>query len=222
MPSLPGHHVESFDQPEKGQKEIACHGVDSDTSKPSILHQAKRNHSPNDESIAILSSQGPPESNDPANNDDLQPANDNESLFLTPDNPGPPCTDSMLVNKSPPAIATPLEDTIPTSSGDPPPPLPRPPEAPAPKTKSNLPGFKRPTRRSPRKHSAPNDTGTPPRPVEPTTLLRNANVQIPEAKHTGKGPEQVADAWSAEAWELFGCGRDGVKCSLGEFMAKKG
>lgn len=36
------------------------------------------------------------------------------------------------------------------------------------------------------------------------------------------GKEEVASLWSAEAWDLFGCGRDGVECTYEEFKRKEG
>ena len=34
--------------------------------------------------------------------------------------------------------------------------------------------------------------------------------------------ERVARVWSKEAWDLFGCARDGVECSYEEFKRKEG
>ena len=34
--------------------------------------------------------------------------------------------------------------------------------------------------------------------------------------------EERASLWSKEAWDLFGCGRDGVECTYEEFKRKEG
>ena len=38
----------------------------------------------------------------------------------------------------------------------------------------------------------------------------------------GRRDESAAPVWNKEAWDLFGCGRDGVECTYEEFKRKEG
>ena len=94
------------------------------------------------------------------------------------------------------------------------------PPAPFNKTKP-LPNFKPPTRHSPLK-KAISDTSSI-RPPAAAAALTSAPPRGPaETAEKRSGTEQVADAWSREAWDLFGCRRDGVTCAFGEFVGQVG
>ena len=98
-----------------------------------------------------------------------------------------------------------------------------------------LPAFQapRPKPRSPLKKST-SDTSSMRRPP-PTSLLhptshsgkvvmergREAGGNGGNDEDDGNG-EKGATPWSKEAWDLFGCGRDGVECSYEEFRRKEG
>lgn len=41
-------------------------------------------------------------------------------------------------------------------------------------------------------------------------------------ENDGRRDESAAPAWNKEAWDLFGCGRDGVECTYEEFKRKEG
>lgn len=43
---------------------------------------------------------------------------------------------------------------------------------------------------------------------------------LPEVDPGGK--DESASLWNKEAWDLFGCGRDGVECTYEEFKRKEG
>ena len=41
-------------------------------------------------------------------------------------------------------------------------------------------------------------------------------------ENDGRRDESAALFWNKEAWDLFGCGRDGVECTYEEFKRKEG
>ena len=87
------------------------------------------------------------------------------------------------------------------------------------KTKS-LPNFKPPTRRSPLKKVVSDISSVHPL---PPAAFASAPLMGPAQTAAKKvGTEPVADAWSKEAWDLLGCGKDGVMCSFGEFVGQAG
>ena len=62
-------------------------------------------------------------------------------------------------------------------------------------------------------HAAP-----PPQMPLPPSVASNKNKKKKEAASDQSG----SSAWGPEAWDLFGCGRDGVECSYEEFKRKEG
>ena len=55
----------------------------------------------------------------------------------------------------------------------------------------------------------------------PPPLMQLASVVDGETEKGAAG-EQNGSAWGKEAWDLFGCGRDGVECTYEEFKRKEG
>lgn len=197
-----------------------------DNSRPNIAPKDIAEDITNDEPLTIPSTQDPPIINDP-------PPAIESPLFLTPAPNAEPTVTSPPLNEPSPPPAKPPEAK--------PPPAPPPshfnvqpglvshlpPDPPRTVTGRNnkpaLPTFKQPTRRSPRKKQ--------PCPAKEETQIKPATIILPGRAHvptkqarpsSGDGVGQAAEAWSVEAWELFGCGRDGVGCSLGEFTAEGG
>lgn len=82
-----------------------------------------------------------------------------------------------------------------------------------------LPAFvaPRPKPRSPLKKSTSDTTSL----HTPAPILRppnsNQKAIAPQRENIG-----MATRWSKEAWDLFGCGRDGVECSYEDFKRKEG
>ena len=96
----------------------------------------------------------------------------------------------------------------------------RPVESPIPsRIKKQLPGFKQPTRRSPLKKATSDTSSTRPPPLAPTSAPV-APAQTRSRSPQAMGMEHSADPWSKEAWDLLGCGRDGVGCGFREFVIK--
>ena len=101
-----------------------------------------------------------------------------------------------------------------------------PPHDPPPKEKrkpdSLLPAFTRviPTKPPPRSglRKSRSDTSTTMRQV-PSALP--VSVAKEEENHGGRD-ESAGLLWNKEAWDLFGCGRDGVECTYEEFKRKEG
>lgn len=231
-PSLHNSHHPLSDQNGASQS----HAID--ISRSNIAPKDIIDDATNEEPLTILSTQDPPLINDPH-------PTPSSPLFLTPALNAEPTVNSPRSNSSPP----PPPNSPPTSPPPPPPPS-NPPEVPNPppppshftiqpglvshpppdpprtvhsKNQPALPTFKQPTRRSPRKKPSPVKEAPQ---IKPTTTRSPARVGASKKKQarpsSGDGVEQSAEAWSVEAWELFGCGRDGVGCSMGDFMAEGG
>lgn len=106
------------------------------------------------------------------------------------------------------------------------PPSSPPPEAPIvaphpPKRKpDSLPAFTKviPTKpRSPLKKSISDTSAMRP----PSALPVSGGEEKASLDNLG-GKDESASLWSKEAWDLFGCGRDGVECTYEEFKRKEG
>lgn len=107
------------------------------------------------------------------------------------------------------------------------PPEPPPPETPTtaphpPKRKpDSLPAFTKvvPSKpRSPLKKSVSDTSAMRPPSALPASGAKERTLRdSPEV-----GTEESASLWSKEAWDLFGCGRDGVQCTYEEFKRKEG
>ena len=123
--------------------------------------------------------------------------------------------------------AQPFNTTTDTTANSPPPTTHDPPpqtqdlldlaaeDVPLPRNKA-LPTFKRPARRSPLKKTISDTSSMRPPPEAPVTPIVTSNPPSREGSRSPKA--QVAEPWSKEAWDLFGCGRDGKKCRYGDFV----
>lgn len=81
--------------------------------------------------------------------------------------------------------------------------------------------FKPPRVRSPLKKSISDTTNMgPPAPLASTRSA--ASVIVRQAEPVKDGAVEEGSLWTKEAWDLFGCGRDGVECSYEEFRMKEG
>ncbi|KAK3167481.1 hypothetical protein OEA41_010608 [Lepraria neglecta] len=111
----------------------------------------------------------------------------------------------------PPALAPPPAPVSPKAASKPIPKIPSPINRP----------FKPPRNRSPLK-KAISDTSNmrPPPPLARQWSADNA-VAEDSVRQVDTG-QQTGSAWSKEAWDLFGCGRDGVECTYEEFKRKEG
>ena len=93
-------------------------------------------------------------------------------------------------------------------------------DPPEPVNKS-LPSFKQPTRRSPLKKVISDMSSTSSRPLAligaPVAAMHTRSKISPTA-----ATEQDVNPWSIEAWDLFGCGRNGLECRFGEFVVNEG
>ena len=99
---------------------------------------------------------------------------------------------------------------------------PQPPEdVPLPRGKA-LPTFKRPARRSPLKKAISDTSSVRPPPEAPTSaIVTNKPSSKMDEKAMKAGIEQIAQPWSSEAWDLFGCRIDGAPCSYQEFVGRQ-
>ncbi|CAF9924935.1 hypothetical protein IMSHALPRED_006331 [Imshaugia aleurites] len=136
-------------------------------------------------------------------------------------------TNQPTLTKVIPVIPTPepLDETVDVPSSQPPtspPPEALPIEAshPPKRKPDSLPAFTKvvPTKpRSPLKKAASDTSAMRARPglsvfyEKENTLFENPGEK-----------EETASLWSKEAWDLFGCGRDGVECTYEEFKRKEG
>ena len=77
--------------------------------------------------------------------------------------------------------------------------------------------LKPPKSRSPLKEAV-SDTSSMHPPPPPLMQLPSADAE----REKGAAVEQNGSAWGKEAWDLFGCGRDGVDCTYEEFKRKEG
>ncbi|KAL9096279.1 MAG: hypothetical protein Q9163_006442 [Psora crenata] len=129
----------------------------------------------------------------------MRPTPDVEQTSL---NPG---TRDLVPGEEDRAASTPEQDSAP---------------APPVGTKQQLPSFKQPTRRSPLKKTISDTSSVRPSTHGPTSasvLPAQAGLRNP---HT-QGSEHASNPWSREAWDLFGCGRDGVECGFANFLIKE-
>ncbi|KAL2043858.1 hypothetical protein N7G274_003378 [Stereocaulon virgatum] len=60
------------------------------------------------------------------------------------------------------------------------------------------------------------------RPPPPLPKHRSADKVLSDEVAREVMTEQTGSAWGKEAWDLFGCGRDGVECTYEEFKRKEG
>ncbi|KAG8525791.1 uncharacterized protein KY384_000551 [Bacidia gigantensis] len=84
-----------------------------------------------------------------------------------------------------------------------------------------LPNFRKPTRRSPLKKATSDMSSIRPAPEAPISAIARPTRQALKPKG-GDSTEQIANPWSREVWDLFGCGADGVACGYKEFLDKQG
>ena len=74
----------------------------------------------------------------------------------------------------------------------------------------------------PKPRSRLKQTTSDPSNIHPPPPLVSA-VRATRQQNKAPAAEQInASAWGAEAWDLFGCGRDGVACTYEEFKRKEG
>ncbi len=76
--------------------------------------------------------------------------------------------------------------------------------------------LKPPKSRSPLKQAISDPSSM--RPPPPLLQLPSVGAE----RENGAAGEQSGSAWGKEAWDLFGCGRDGVECTYEEFKRKEG
>ena len=161
--------------------------------------------SPDRAASPILIPSTPPE---PAASPDLDP---DPPINIPPETPhpeSPPSPENVATH------ATNLNSSETSKSIQPP--LPNPDQPPLPLQKNQKP-FNPPTRvrvRSPLKKAISDLTTT-------TTTQPPAAKQNSPPAPDKPGPE-ATPLWSKEAWDLFGCGRDGVECTYEEFKRKEG
>ena len=229
--SSPDPSFHNSHHPPSDQKGAPRHLNAVDISSSNTAPKDIAEDATNDETLTIPSTQDPSIINDPH-------PTPSPPLFLTPT-----LNAESIVNPPP------SNKQSPPSNSPPPPPPAKPPEIPTPpappshfhihpgfishpppdaarlvqsKNQPALPTFKQPTRRSPRKKPSPAKEAPQIKPT--TTSPAKVGVSKKQARQSsgGDGVEQSAEAWSVEAWELFGCGRDGVGCSLNDFNAVGG
>lgn len=86
-----------------------------------------------------------------------------------------------------------------------------------------LPAFQapkpKPKSRSPLKKSTSDTSTMRPPPELPSPRFKSRQEEPATVGVTNDG---TSTPWSKEAWDLFGCGRDGVQCSYEEFKRKEG
>ena len=130
----------------------------------------------------------------------------------TPPQNGAPPTESA--NSSPTLNITCTSSTTWTynPSTNLPPPKPPPPKPPKPKLRPRL--------KLKQTISAPTTMHPPPPPSPALIPLRPLDASNKKKKAASN--EERGSVWGAEAWDLFGCGRDGVECSYEEFKRKEG
>ena len=91
---------------------------------------------------------------------------------------------------------------------------------PKPPLRANRP-LKPPNPRSPLKlkHSVSDPSNMHP---PPPALMQLASVDAESEKEAASKQDGNGGAWGKEAWDLFGCGRDGIECTYEEFKRKEG
>ena len=166
--------------------------------------------------------------------------------FLAIPPPEPPCQTLTPPKRLSPEVSIPSSPgfqmqtpkTIPAFAAPPPPlaqdpaapPDPVPPSLPVSPNPATTPAlklpspinhpFKPPRTRSPLKKS--NSDTSSMRPPPPLPKYRSIDKGILEEVPREAAIEQTGSAWGKEAWDLFGCGRDGVECTYEEFKRKEG
>ena len=98
---------------------------------------------------------------------------------------------------------------------------PKPPPPMAKRKPDSLPAFTKvvPTKpRSPLKKSVSDTSAMRP----PSALPASGSKEGGMLPDNGAGKDDSASLWSKEAWDLFGCGRDGIECTYEEFRQKEG
>ena len=110
----------------------------------------------------------------------------------------------------PPKSTTHPTTLITTSPIYPPDPVPKPPPLKLPKPRSRL--------KLKQTISDPSNMHPPPSPA----LIPLPPSDASNKKKKAPASEERGSAWGAEAWDLFGCGRDGVECTYEEFKQKEG
>lgn len=124
-----------------------------------------------------------------------------------------------------PHIPKPPDETVEVLSSQPSIPAPATPvTAPYPPKRNaeSLPAFVKvvPTKaRSPLKKAVSDTSAT--RPPSALGISGGNEKELVEGESVG-GKDETASLWSKEAWDLFGCDRDGVECTYEEFKRKEG
>jgi len=89
-----------------------------------------------------------------------------------------------------------------------------------------LPAFQaprpKPRPRSPLRKSTSDTTTMRPPPELPNSLVANPRPGMVRGEIRALTNDGTTTPWSKEAWDLFGCGRDGLQCSYEEFKRKEG
>ena len=151
-----------------------------------------------------------------------QPVSPNASVLSSPGFPtqAPKTASEALASPVEPARAPAPAPAL-GSPQDPGPSSPKPAFNPLPKFPSpiNRP-FRPPKSRSPLKKS--NSDTSSMRPPPPLVQQRSTSSRASEGVVSETGMEQTGSIWGKEAWDLFGCGRDGVECTYEEFKRKEG
>ena len=209
IPSSPGFQTQ-HPKPNKPNTENTTHQQKARSPDPIVnnsLQNQDQDPNPNlDEAIIIESSQ-------PRQPDEPLP------IPIPPNSkpPNPPASNPpvQVIPSAPPPSAPPYSQT---PNADPPP------EEPLQLKAKPLPSFKQPTRRSPLKKAISDTSSMRPPPPAPTitAIAPAAQTGRRGGGDGGSARERVAEAWSREAWDLFGCGKDGVACGFGEFVEKAG
>jgi hypothetical protein len=139
--------------------------------------------------------------------------------------PSPKDQSPTLPSQNPSYPLRPTTTTTTTNPTLPPSPFTPPPEFDLRIAQKPLPAFQapkskpKPKPRSPLKKSTSDTTTMRPPPELPNTRskTRDEGEEIVEVTN-----DSTSTPWSKEAWDLFGCGRDGVECSYEEFKRKEG
>ncbi|CAF9936252.1 MAG: hypothetical protein ALECFALPRED_006744 [Alectoria fallacina] len=121
-----------------------------------------------------------------------------------------------LIPKPPDAIV----EVLSSQPSTPPPEAPITPPRPPKRKPDSLPAFTKviPTKaRSPLRKARSDTSAMRP----PSALPVSGGKENPLWGNQG-GREETASLWSKEAWDLFGCSRDGVECTYEEFKRKEG
>ena len=139
------------------------------------------------------------------------PSTKSPTSFPAPKTPSPAPPPKPSARALLPIPLSPPPNPITTSPSSPRYPLPKPPRP------TSRPLKSRPALKLKQTVSDPSNIHLPPPPIQLAPIVDAETAKDAAREQNGNG-----SAWGKEAWDLFGCGRDGIECSYEEFKRKEG